>query len=41
VFTVCVSRRVDLPGIPSMLAGRGITSTAGYTVHVDDYRVSG
>lgn len=39
VFTVCVSRRADLPGIPSVLAGRGITTVGAFSVHVDDYRV--
>lgn len=38
-FTVCVSRRVDLPAVPSVLQGRGITTDGVYVVHVDDYRV--
>jgi Flp pilus assembly protein TadG len=37
-FTVCVSRHVVLPAIPSVLAGSGITTVGQYTVHVDDYR---
>ena len=37
-FTVCVTRRVLLPAVPSVLAGRGITAVGRYTVHVDDYR---
>lgn len=37
-FAVCVSRRADLPGVPSILAGRGITTTARFVVHIDDYR---
>lgn len=37
-FTVCVARRVQLPAIPSVLAGRGIRAVGVYTVHVDDYR---
>ncbi len=37
-FTVCVSRRAALPGIPTVLAGRGITTTGVYVVHVDDFR---
>jgi len=37
VFTVCVTRRVELPAIPSLVQGRGITVTGRYTVHVDDY----
>lgn len=40
VFTVCVTRRVDLPGIPSVLAGRGVTSVGAFVVHVDDFRVA-
>lgn len=38
-FTVCVSRRVELPGVPSVLAGRGIRSVGRYLVHLDDFRV--
>lgn len=38
VFTVCVTRRVQLPAIPSVLAGRGITTVGVYVVHVDDFR---
>jgi Flp pilus assembly protein TadG len=37
-FTVCVQRRAQLPGVPSLLAGRGITVTGSYHVHVDDFR---
>jgi Flp pilus assembly protein TadG len=37
-FTVCVLRRVVLPAVPSVLAGRGIEVVGAYTVHVDDYR---
>jgi Flp pilus assembly protein TadG len=37
-FTVCVIREVELPAIPSVLAGRGIRAVGAYTVHVDDYR---
>jgi hypothetical protein len=37
-FTVCVSRRVQLPAVPSVLGGRGITTLSEYLVHVDDYR---
>jgi len=37
-FTVCVTRRVQLPGIPSLLAGRGVRVVATFLVHVDDYR---
>jgi Flp pilus assembly protein TadG len=37
-FTVCVSRRVRLPAIPSLLTGRGIRTVGAFLVHVDDYR---
>jgi Flp pilus assembly protein TadG len=37
-FTVCVTRRADLPAVPSILAGRGIRTTGAYVVHVDDFR---
>lgn len=38
-FTVCISRRADVPGVPSLLAGRGIRTVGAYVVHIDDYRV--
>ena len=37
-FTVCVTRRVNLPGVPSVLVGRGVTCVGRYTVRIDDYR---
>jgi Flp pilus assembly protein TadG len=37
-FTVCVTRHARLPAVPSVVAGRGITTAAEYLVHVDDYR---
>jgi Flp pilus assembly protein TadG len=37
-FAVCVTRRVDLPGVPTLVGGRGITTVGRYVVHVDDYR---
>ncbi|MDP9116028.1 MAG: hypothetical protein M3O28_01965 [Actinomycetota bacterium] len=37
-FTVCVTRRVNMPAVPSVVAGRGITTVGRYLVHVDDYR---
>jgi Flp pilus assembly protein TadG len=37
-FTVCVTRRVQVPGVPSLLAGRGIRSVGAYVVHVDEFR---
>lgn len=39
-FTVCVTRRVTVPGVPQVLAGKGIITVGEYTVHVDDYRVT-
>jgi Flp pilus assembly protein TadG len=39
-FTVCVSRRVRLPAVPSVLTGRGIRTVGAFTVYVDDYRSS-
>lgn len=40
-FTVCVGRRVDIPAVPRVLLGRGITTWGEYVVHVDDYRTVG
>lgn len=37
-FTVCVTRRADIPAVPDVLAGKGITTVGKYLVHVDDYR---
>jgi Flp pilus assembly protein TadG len=37
-FTVCVTRSVRFAGVPSLLAGAGITTIGEYVVHVDDYR---
>jgi Flp pilus assembly protein TadG len=37
-FTVCVTRQVVLPAVPSVVAGRGITTVGRYVVHIDDYR---
>ena len=37
-FTVCVSRRVAVPAVPTLLAGGGIRCVGEYVVHVDDYR---
>jgi Flp pilus assembly protein TadG len=40
-FTVCVTRRVELPAIPTVLTGRGISTVGVYLVHVDDFRQAG
>lgn len=37
-FTVCVIRRAELPAVPSVLQGRGVTTVGRYTVHVDEFR---
>ena len=37
-FTVCVTRRVDLPAVPTILQGRGIRTIGRYVVHVDEFR---
>ncbi|MEP7020719.1 MAG: TadE/TadG family type IV pilus assembly protein [Pseudonocardiales bacterium] len=37
-FTVCVTRHAELPGVPSVLSGRGVTAVGQYVVHIDDYR---
>jgi Flp pilus assembly protein TadG len=39
-FTICITRSVQFPGVPSMLGGRGITTVGQYVVHVDDYRTN-
>ena len=38
VFTICVERAFSIPGVPSILSGRGVTTVGKYVVHVDDYR---
>lgn len=37
-FTVCVTRHLSIPAVPSVLAGKGITTVGEYVVHIDDYR---
>jgi Flp pilus assembly protein TadG len=37
-FTVCVTRRVQLPAVPTVLTGRGIRTVGEYIVHIDDFR---
>ena len=39
-FTICVTRRLTVPAVPRVLAGRGITTVGRFVVHVDDYRAS-
>jgi hypothetical protein len=38
VFAVCVVRHTRLPGVPTLLAGHGITTVGRYLIHVDDFR---
>jgi hypothetical protein len=38
VFGICVRNSVQLPGVPSLISGRGVTTIGEYTVHVDDFR---
>jgi Flp pilus assembly protein TadG len=37
-FVVCVVRHAVLPAVPSLLAGRGVSTVGRYVLHVDDYR---
>lgn len=39
-FTVCVTRHVELPFVPGLLAGKGVTTVGEYVVHVDDFRAT-
>lgn len=39
-YAVCVTRRVDLPAVPSILEGRGVQTVGRFVVHVDDYRAA-
>ena len=39
-FTICVTRSVQLPGVPTLIAGRGVTTVGEFVVHVDDYRTT-
>jgi Flp pilus assembly protein TadG len=37
-FQVCVIRHQQLPAVPTVLSGRGITTVGAYLVHVDEFR---
>jgi Flp pilus assembly protein TadG len=37
-FQVCVIRHQRLPAVPTLLAGRGVTTIGAYLVHVDEFR---
>lgn len=38
VFSVCVTRHITIPGVPSFIGARHNTVTGRFVVHVDDYR---
>ena len=38
VFTVCVTRHITIPGVPSFIGARHNTVTGRYVVHVDEFR---
>jgi Flp pilus assembly protein TadG len=40
-YAVCVIRRAQVPGVPTIVAGRGVTTIGRYVVHVDDFRARG
>lgn len=37
-YAVCVTRQVQLPGVPSILQGRGVETVGRFVVFVDDFR---
>jgi hypothetical protein len=39
-FEICVVRHSELPAVPSVLSGRGITTIGRYALHVDDFRTA-
>jgi Flp pilus assembly protein TadG len=38
-FAVCVTTHRQLPTVPSILSGRGVTIIGRFVVHVDDYQL--
>jgi Flp pilus assembly protein TadG len=38
VFSVCVRRRITIPGVPSFIGARHNTVTGRFVVHVDEYK---
>ncbi len=40
-FAVCVARHQGVPGVPSVLNGRGVTLIGRYVVQIDRYRETG
>jgi Flp pilus assembly protein TadG len=38
-FAVCVITHQELPAVPSVLSGRGVTLIGRYLVHIDEFRL--
>jgi Flp pilus assembly protein TadG len=38
-FAVCVITHQDLPAVPAVLSGRGVTLIGRYLVHIDEFRL--
>lgn len=38
VFSVCVTRHITIPGVPSFIGAQHNTVTGRFVVHVDEYR---
>lgn len=41
VFSVCVTRHITIPGVPSLLGASHNKVTGRFVVHVDDYQLFG
>jgi Flp pilus assembly protein TadG len=37
-YALCVIRRAEIPGVPTILGGRGVTTVGRYVIHIDDFR---
>jgi hypothetical protein len=37
-YALCVIRHAEIPGVPTILGGRGVTTVGRYVIHVDDFR---
>lgn len=37
-FAVCVIRSAEVPGVPTILAGKSVRTVGRYVVHIDDFR---
>ncbi len=38
-FAVCVIRHQQLPAVPTVLSGRGVTTVGRFVVHIDEFRI--